>query len=131
DLQVHFLLGWMGFAARREEPLVAELVRKERSFTESEKLAVLDLQRKIAARIVPRWTALARRGQVEITCSPMYHPILPLLIDSDSARRAMPDATLPPRFSFPEDATEQVLRGVRYTERTFGVRPVGMWPSEG
>ena len=131
DLQVHFMLGWMGFAARREEAQVAQLIGKGRGYSHDEKLALLDAQKRIARRIVPRWRALAERGQVEITCSPMYHPILPLLVDSDCARRAMPDATLPPRFAWPEDARAQVLRGLAYTEKTFGVRPVGMWPSEG
>jgi len=131
DLEVHFALGWMGFAARREEPLVAELVKKERGFSESEKTQLLDLSRKIAGRVVPRWKKLASDGRVEITCSPLYHPILPLLVDSDIARRAMPDATLPPRFQHPEDAREQVMRGLARTEQDFGARPVGMWPSEG
>jgi alpha-amylase/alpha-mannosidase (GH57 family) len=131
DLQIHFMLGWMGFAARREEPLVAALIAKERGFTHDEKIALLDAQRRIAARIVPRWSALSQRGQVELTCSPMYHPILPLLIDSDSARRAMPEVTLPKRFAWPQDAREQVLRGLALTGKTFGARPVGMWPSEG
>src|SRR5256885_3210652 len=131
DLQVHFMLAWMGFAARREHRLVAELVRKERGFTESEKTQLLDVSRKIAAGVVPRWRALAARGSVEISCSPMFHPILPLLVDSDSARRAMPDAALPPRFHFPQDAREQIRRGLSRTERDFGVRPAGMWPSEG
>ena len=131
DLQVHFMLAWMGFAARREEKLVAGLVTKERGFTQEEKLLLLDTQRSIAARIVPRWTALAARGQVEITCSPLYHPILPLLIDSDSARRAMPEATLPRRFAWPQDARAQVERGLALAEKTFAARPVGMWPSEG
>jgi alpha-amylase/alpha-mannosidase (GH57 family) len=131
DLQVHFILAWMGFAARREEPLVAELVRKERGFSEAEKTALLDLSREIARGIVPRWRALLQRGTVELTCSPMFHPILPLLIDSDSARRAMPDAALPPRFQQKEDAREQIRRGLARAERDFGERPVGMWPSEG
>jgi alpha-amylase/alpha-mannosidase (GH57 family) len=131
DLQVHFILGWMGFAARREHQAVAELVSKERGYTEAEKLELLDLSRQIARGIVPRWRALARQGIVEITCSPLFHPILPLLIDSDCARRAMPDAALPPRFQFPQDAREQVRRGLSRTERDFGTRPVGMWPSEG
>ena len=131
DLQVHFMLGWMGFAARREEQLVAELIAKERGFTHEEKIALLDTQKRIAARIVPRWKALSERGQVELTCSPLYHPILPLLIDSDCARRAMPEVTLPPRFAWPQDARAQVTRGLALTEKTFGARPVGMWPSEG
>jgi alpha-amylase/alpha-mannosidase (GH57 family) len=131
DLQVHFVLAWMGFTARREEPLVAQLVAKERGYSEEEKTALLDVSRNIAARVVPRWKALQDRGQVEITCSPLNHPILPLLVDSDSARRAMPDAKLPPRFAHPEDAREQVVRGLDVAERSFGKRPVGMWPSEG
>ena len=129
DLQVHFMLGWMGFAARREHELVAALVRKERLYSESEKIALLELSRHIAQAVVPRWKKLADR--VEITCSPLYHPILPLLVDSDSARRAMPQAALPPRFQYPEDAREQVQRGLARAERDFGARPVGMWPSEG
>jgi hypothetical protein len=121
----------MGFAARREHPLVAELVAKERGFSESEKEELLQISRRIARGILPRWRALAEKGVVELTCSPMFHPILPLLVDSDSARRAMPDAALPPRFQFPQDAREQVRRGLARAERDFGARPVGMWPSEG
>ena len=131
DLQVHFILAWMGFAARREHPLVIEMTRKERGYSQSEKTQLLDLSRAIAERVVPRWKALAEKGVVEITCSPLYHPILPLLVDSDSARRAMPDATLPPRFRYPQDAREQVQRGLARAERDFGRRPTGMWPSEG
>jgi alpha-amylase/alpha-mannosidase (GH57 family) len=131
DLQVHFMLAWMGFAARAEHELVASLLEKERGYTETEKRQLLDLSRQIAANVVPRWKALAERGVVEITCSPMFHPILPLLVDTDSARRAMPDASLPPRFQYPQDAREQVRRGLARTAQEFGPRPVGMWPSEG
>src|SRR5713101_6652034 len=131
DLQVQFVLAWMGFTARREEPRSSERVAKERGYTEEEKIAAVDAQRRIASRIVPRWRALAERGQVEITCSPFYHPILPLIVDSDSARRAMPAASLPPRFSYPQDAREQVLRGIERARVEFGQAPHGMWPSEG
>jgi alpha-amylase/alpha-mannosidase (GH57 family) len=131
DLEVHFLLAWMGFAARREEPIARELLQRERGFGEQEKLELLAAQRRVASRILPRWRALAARGQVEITCSPLFHPILPLLVDTESALRAMPHARLPPRFQHPEDAREQVRRGLDVAERVFGQRPVGMWPSEG
>ncbi|HET7788054.1 MAG TPA: glycoside hydrolase family 57 protein [Myxococcales bacterium] len=131
DLEVHFMLAWMGFAARREEPLVAELIGKERGYAEADKLQLLELSRRMAGRVVPRWKALAERGIVEIACSPMFHPILPLLIDSDSARRATPDMSLPPRFRHPEDAREQVRRGLSRAAQDFGARPGGMWPSEG
>ena len=131
DLQVNFVLAWMGFAARREEPLVAGLIAKERGYTEEEKVAAVDAQRRIASRIVPRWRGLAERGQVEITCSPFYHPILPLVVDTESARRAMPAVALPPRFSYAHDAREQVMRGLERARAAFGQVPQGMWPSEG
>src|SRR5947209_5337883 len=73
DLQVHFMLGWMGFAARHEQKLVQELVAKERHYSQQEKIALLDLSRQIAKDVIPRWRKLAER--VEITCSPLFHPI--------------------------------------------------------
>src|SRR5439155_12498145 len=88
DLQVHFMLGWMGFAARREQKLVQELVAKERQYTHAEKIALLDLSRQIAREVIPRWRKLSDR--VEFTCSPLFQHILALLGDSDSAPRSMP-----------------------------------------
>ena len=41
DLQVHFMLAWMGFAARREEPFVKALAGKERGFSEDEKVELI------------------------------------------------------------------------------------------
>ena len=43
----------------------------------------------------------------------------------------MPSVALPPRFSYPQDAREQVTRGLETTTATFGRTPEGMWPSEG
>jgi alpha-amylase/alpha-mannosidase (GH57 family) len=131
DLQVHYVLGWMGFTARRDESLVQQLLLKDKGFTEDEKLRLLDLQQQIAARVLGLWRKLRERGQIEITCSPLFHPILPLLVDTDAARRALPQLPLPPRFQYPQDALLQVTRGLDVTERSFGERPVGMWPSEG
>jgi alpha-amylase/alpha-mannosidase (GH57 family) len=131
DLQVLFNLAWMGFAARADEPEVARLIAKGRGFTEDDKAALLRVQQSIVQRITALWRELAARGQVELSTTPYFHPILPLLCDSDSARRAMPNATLPPRFSHPEDAREQVRLALAKHEETFGSRPKGMWPAEG
>ena len=46
----------------------------------------------------------AARGQIEISTTPFYHPILPLLCDSDIAEVAHPDVPLPSRFRYPQDA---------------------------
>ena len=70
-------------------------------------------------------------GRIELTTSPYYHPILPLLCNTLSAREARPDLTLPEiLFRAPEDAVRQVENGLRYFEAQLGFRPRGMWPSE-
>lgn len=71
-------------------------------------------------------------GQVEVTTTPMYHPILPLLVDSALATPGQPYDPLPdPKFAYPEDAEAQVLRATAYYEEIFGVPPRGIWCGEG
>lgn len=131
DLQVLFNLAWMGFSARREEPAVARLITKGRDFTEEDKTGLLDTQQALLSGLVSRWRALSDRNQVELSTTPYFHPILPLLCDTDAARRAMPTAQLPPRFQHADDAREQVRRGVAKAAQVFGRAPRGMWPAEG
>ena len=131
DLQVLFNLAWFGFASRVELPLVGALDRKGRDFTEDEKRKLLDLQIAVMRRVVPMWSRLAARGQVELTTTPYHHPILPLVYDSEAAERCQPERPRPTRFHAPDDAREQVQRAVAAHEGWFGVRPAGMWPAEG
>lgn len=70
-------------------------------------------------------------GQVELTTTPFYHPILPLIYDSDLAKKVQPYDTMPERFRQPEDARAHVLKSIRYFEDLFGAPPIGMWPGEG
>ena len=91
---------------------------------------------KVMASVVPihkklRHDTDSRRGQVEIITTPFYHPILPLIYDSDLAKICQPDDPLPPRFSYPQDANAQVLKAVRMYREIFGMNPSGMWPGEG
>jgi hypothetical protein len=75
---------------------------------------------------------MAAAGQIELSFTPFYHPILPLLCDTDISRVAMPKVNLPKqRFRHPEDAEKQIDMGIRYFESLFSYRPAGMWPSEG
>ncbi len=131
DLQVLFNLAWMGFSARAEEPLVARLVAQGRDYSEDDKRALLDVQQRLVERVIPLWRKLSDSGQVELSTTPYFHPILPLLCDSDSARRALPQAVLPTRFAHPEDARAQVRLALERHEKAFGRRPRGMWPAEG
>ncbi|MBU0507358.1 hypothetical protein KKH27_00785 [bacterium] len=69
--------------------------------------------------------------QLEIITTPFYHPILPLLIDSDVARICQPKDSLPHRFAYPADAAAQVVKGCYFFNRMFGYPNLGMWPAEG
>ncbi len=130
DIQVWFNLVWIGFA-HANHPLVKELKSKGRFFSEEEKEAVLSLHLEILQEIIPFYRDMQEEGQIEISTSPFFHPILPLIIDTDCTRRSLTQAPLPPRFSHPEDASLQIESALDYHERLFGRRPQGMWPSEG
>jgi alpha-amylase/alpha-mannosidase (GH57 family) len=131
DLQALFNLAWMGFAALADDEGLRALAAKGRGFTREDVGYVLAAQRRIMAEVVPRWRRLQERGQVELSTTPYYHPILPLLCDTDAARRALPGVTLPPRFAHPEDARWHVREAIASHARRFGRPPAGMWPAEG
>lgn len=131
DLQVWFNLAWFGYGMVRKFPQLAALRKKNRGFTEEDKQEVLALQRTAVQEIIPLYRRLAERGQIELTTTPFFHPILPLVIDTDHTRRARPDLPLPVRFRAPEDAEAQLKRAVEFHTAAFGRPPVGLWPSEG
>lgn len=131
DLQVWFNLSWFGWAAKAKLPVLSEMTKKGRDFSESDKRVVLDAQLECMRMIVPEWKKLADAGRAEMTATPFYHPILPLLINTRHAQRAMPEIALPEDFVAPEDAAAQVERAAAWHEKTWGRRPRGMWPAEG
>lgn len=132
DLQVWFFLAWTGEMARRRWPELQELVNKGRHFNADDKKSLFDIHLEILRAIIPLYGKLHREGKAELSVSPYYHPILPLLCDTGIARKAMPKVNLPQtRFRHPEDAKAQVALGIDYFNRIFGYAPSGMWPSEG
>lgn len=132
DLQVLFNLCWIDPLFRQKDPFLNELVKKGRNFTEDEKQLLISKQFTILNEIIPTYKDMADKGRIELTTSPYYHPILPLLCDTNNAKIATPDIRLPSRrFSHPEDAEKQVFMAVEYLENLFGYKPLGMWPSEG
>jgi len=132
DLQCWSNLVWIHPLAFELDDDLAEFRKKGRHWTEKEKQWLLDKQMELLAQVVPLHRELQQRGQVEVTTTPFYHPILPLLWDKRQARRAMPDVMLPKHLEgYPEDVGVHVRRAVEFHERLFGQKPRGMWPSEG
>jgi alpha-amylase/alpha-mannosidase (GH57 family) len=132
DLQVLSQLAWMDEEYLAKDQVVNVLSEKGRNFTEEDKTALREKQNTLLNAILPEYRLAAERGQIEISTTPYYHPILPLLCDTDIARVANPHTPLPnPPFRYAQDAQEQLMRARAFHERVFGTPPVGLWPSEG
>jgi len=132
DLQTLFNLAWIHPIAFERDQELKELRDKGRHYSEEDKARVLDKQFELLREIIPLHRKLVEAGQLELTTTPFYHPILPLLLDKKLAREAMPNGKLP-RYTggYPEDAELHVRRAVEQHTKLFGTPPVGMWPSEG
>ncbi len=131
DLQVWFNLTWFGYSARKSFPIIEEWIRKGSQYSEEDKREILSLQVQVVRGLMDRYRTLQDEECIEISTSPYYHPILPLLISSRIARRPRPDLDLPDEFSWPEDARSQITKAFDRQETLWGKRPEGMWPSEG
>jgi len=132
DLQVWHKLAWLDPYYLDGDPRVRRLVDQGRGFTEDDKQALRAVELELLNAVIPEYRDARARGQVELSTSPFFHPILPLLCDSDIYLRTHPDARRPRRrFIHPEDAAEQLQRAVSNHTRLFGAPPLGLWPSEG
>jgi alpha-amylase/alpha-mannosidase (GH57 family) len=132
DLQLLSQLAWMDEEWIAKDATINKLSAKGKDFTEKDKAALKQKQLECLKLVLPIYREAAARGQIELSTTPFYHPILPLVCDSDIARVSNPSTPLPRRaYRHTEDAREQLRRAREYHERVFGVRPAGLWPSEG
>jgi alpha-amylase/alpha-mannosidase (GH57 family) len=132
DLQVWHKLAWVDPLYLDGDARVRALVAKGSGFSEDDKRVLREVELELLNKVIPEYRDAAGRGQIELSASPFYHPILPLLCDTDVYLRTDPNARRPRQpFRRPEDAAEQLERAAACHERLFGRRPVGLWPSEG
>jgi alpha-amylase/alpha-mannosidase (GH57 family) len=131
DLQVLSQLVWFDEDLFGRDDELQELARKGRDYTRADQETIVGKQRESLAAVLPVYKEFAARGQIEISTTPYYHPILPLLCDSDIAAQSHPGVTLPTRFRYPRDARVQLERARTYIEKKLGIVPAGLWPSEG
>lgn len=134
DLNVWYQLGWMGEVIRREDSRIHYLQDKGAHFSLDDRKLLLSIIGELVNSIVPRYRALAEKGQIELCMSPYAHPIVPLLIDINSNKEAMPDAPLPECTTYPgglERSRWHLTQGINTFRQHFGITPSGCWPSEG
>ena len=134
DLLTWYHLAWCGESVRREHTLVVRLMSKAEGFSLEDRKQLLSLIGDLISGIIPRYRKLAESGQIEISSTPHYHPLAPLLIDFGCAKEAMPDAPLPQAIRYPAGkirVAAHVEKAKRSHAARFGREPEGMWPAEG
>lgn len=133
DLQVLSQMAWCDeYYFERPDTVCSQLAKKGRDFTDEDRRALLSEGLEIIRAVIPAYRAAADKGQIELSTSPYYHPILPLLCDTDVGRESSAGLALPlQRFARPEDAAEQLRLALSSHQELFGKRPNGVWPSEG
>jgi len=131
DLQVLNQLAWFDRDLLARDSELQQLTHKGRDYSLADQALMARKQRQALARVLPVYRDFASRGQIEISTTPFYHPILPLVCDSQIAGIAHPGVPLPSRYRYPEDARVQLERARSYMHEKLGVAPAGLWPSEG
>jgi len=132
DIQMLFFLVWIdpSFYDRYDD--LKYLKSKGKGFSEEDKHVLENIQKDILKGIIPLCKELSLNGTIELSTSPFYHPIIPLLIDNRIAREAMPDCSLPEKlFASPEDASAQIGKAKDFFYKIFQFNSKGMWPPEG
>ena len=124
-------LAWFDEEFQANDLEVKALLTKQRDYSLDDQAVMARKQLDILGQVIPVYKNFAARGQIEISTTPFYHPILPLLCDSNIASVAHPGVPLPSRFHYPDDARHQLTAARDFMQREFGRPPVGLWPSEG
>jgi alpha-amylase/alpha-mannosidase (GH57 family) len=132
DLQALSQLAWFDEIYLAGDPQIKRLVAQERGYGEEDKALLHSKEVEIFGKVLPEYRAANERGQIEISTSPFYHPILPLLCDTNIAGESDPGIRLPyHHFQHREDARDQLRAALQLHQQVFGSKPRGLWPSEG
>jgi len=134
DVLVWYHLVWMGESVKLTDVRVQRLLAKGGGFSMHDRIEVLEIIRDLLSGILYRYKALARKGRIELSVSPYAHPIMPLLLDLNSAHEAMADIAMPKLQHYPggdERVKWHLRKGIETFRHFFGIDPTGCWPSEG
>lgn len=131
DLMAVFNLVWIDPVHFKRYPRLQELWDKKNCYTKDDRIEILEIQKQIIKEIIPTYKKYIKEGRIELTTSPYYHAILPILIDAKaSAKTGITTLGLPEKMVMIDDARLQIKAGLDRIEDIFGFRPKGMWPPE-
>ena len=131
DIMAWFNLVWFDPIYRADEEINSFFMKKNGEFTLADRERIIELQREIIREIIPTYKRYQDEGKIELSTSPYFHPVLPILLDMDDVKAANPNVEYPEFVSdMSKDAEMNIKLALDKFEDIFGKRPVGLWPSE-
>ena len=127
DLMALFNLAWFDLTYKNKYPDLKKLIKKGKNYSLEDRIKIIEIQRDIIRKIIPTYKKFMEKGKIEITTSPYYHPILPILLDINDVVKT---DDLPQNLNMELDAKMQTKAAIDRIEELFGKRPRGIWPSE-
>ncbi|MCM8789335.1 MAG: hypothetical protein NC907_06060, partial [Candidatus Omnitrophica bacterium] len=113
-------------------PEIEELKKKAVGFSQKDREMLLGIEKKAFSDIIPLYRKLVESDLIEISTTPGYHPIMPLIYDISISTRTHTSYSMPDvKFSYPEDVRAHIEMGIKTAEAIFGIVPAGLWPAEG
>ena len=130
DLMALFNLAWIDPSFKTSNSELKKLVKKGKNYTLEDRIAIIQIQRYIIKKIITTIRKLIEKNKIEITTSPYYHPILPILLDYKNIKKNSSPANDLQDLKTDLDAKMQTKMALDRIEEVFGKRPRGVWPSE-
>ena len=130
DIIANYTMCWIDTKFYLMYPELKYLSEKQKNYTYEDRKRIYEIQFDIIRKIIPYYKKFQDEGRIEISTSPYYHPIIPLLLDINEAKCSY-NENLPSKSPlFAEDAKEQTKKALDYFEKVFKKRPKGIWLPE-
>ncbi len=131
DLMALFNLVWIDPIHYERYPRLKDLWNKQYNYSKEDRIEIINIHLQIMKEIIPTYKKYIQSGRIELTTSPYYHAILPILADmKNSVKNTLTTEGLPQSLDMLDDAKLQIKKGLDRIEEIFGVRPKGIWPPE-
>lgn len=134
DMLVWYHLAWTAENVRKSDKRIKLLTKKAKHFSVHDRHILVEIIYELISGVIERYKNLALAGRIELSMTPYAHPIVPLLLELNSAEQAMPDVILPQASYYPggfERSQWHMQKGIEVFKHYFGFVPQGCWPAEG
>ncbi len=113
-------------------PEIGMLKEKGIGFNRKDMEVLSSIEKNVFSQVIPIYRKLSDSGSIEISTTPGYHPIMPLIHNISVAKKTRTSFQIPDiEFQYPDDVDLHIKMGLDTAESFFGNRPSGIWPAEG